>query len=165
MTGSDLQLRRKLSFRKGEQRLILIKKPVESARHVMMKALLWALYLPDYPEIRVEVPVGGKYKPDLVETGPEGPRFWAEAGSVGTEKLRRLLKRFPRTHFALAVWGTGLDPLENRVRRCLAALQRKAPVDLIRFPPDAARHFVDEKGNLDLRHEDVEWRRIGGSRA
>ena len=39
----------------------------ERAVHVIMKALIWALYLPEYPESRVEVRIGDKYKPDVVQ--------------------------------------------------------------------------------------------------
>ncbi len=37
---NELLLKRKLTFRFGDQKLILVKKTVESARHVIMKALL-----------------------------------------------------------------------------------------------------------------------------
>jgi len=163
MPDFDLQLRRKYAFRVGDRKLVLIKKPVESVRHVLMKVLLGALYLPAYPGLQVEVSIGERYKPDLVDAGPEGPCFWGEAGSVGSEKLRRLLKRFPHTHFALTVWDTGLDPLERRVRRAAKGLNRSAPVDVIRFPADAGRRFVDDRGVVAVTHADLNWRRVGPS--
>jgi hypothetical protein len=153
-------LKRKFTFRLGEEKLVLIKKPVESQRHVVMKALLWALYLPEYPDLRVEVPIGSKYKPDLVQMGSGDPRFWGEAGSIGSEKLRRILKRFPRTHFALAVWGADLTILEERVLREIRWLKRPAPVDLIRFPTDADRRFIDAGGRIVVRHQDLDWLQI-----
>ena len=112
---SELLLGGKFTFRVGGQKLVVVKKPVEHLRHVVMKALLWALYLPTYPQLRVEVSIGYKYKPDLVALGSEGPLFWAEAGHVGNQKLNRVLKRFPRTHFAIAVWGSSLVSLGTRV--------------------------------------------------
>jgi len=158
---ADLYLKGKYTFRLNAQKLILVKKSVESRRHVLMKALLWGLYLPDYPGLQVEVPIGYKYKPDLVQTGPEGPRFWGEAGSVGTEKLRRLLKRFPRTHFALAAWGSPLAALEARIRRATRSqASRPAPVDLIRFPVDADRRFLDARGRIFIHHDDLDWQRL-----
>jgi hypothetical protein len=101
--ASDLLLRRKLTLRAagpdGEERqLVFAKKPGESLEHVLMKAMLWALYLPQYPEMLLEVPIGGRYKPDLVQPRPgldpaSGPLFWAEAGKVGQKKLERLATR------------------------------------------------------------------------
>ena len=102
---SNLLFKGKFTFRLGSRKVVMVKKTVESLRHVVMKALLWARYLPTYNRLQVEVPIGYKYTPDLVQNGPEDIQFWAEAGNVGSQKLRRVLKRFPRTHFALATWG------------------------------------------------------------
>jgi hypothetical protein len=62
----DLYLRRKLSVHAHGQRLVLVKRPVESTQHVLMKALVGALYLPAYPGLVVEALTAGRYQPDLV---------------------------------------------------------------------------------------------------
>jgi len=160
---TDLALRGKYTFRVDGQKLILVKKPVESLRHVVMKALLWALYLPQYPQLLVEVSIGNKYKPDLVHTASDGPVFWGEAGTVSTAKLRRLLKRFPRTHFALAIWNGSLAPLAARILRNSDGLTRRSPVDIIRFPSTADRQFIDGGGVIRIRHKDLEWQRLAAS--
>jgi len=157
---ADLYLKGKYTFRLNAQKLILVKKSVESRRHVLMKALLWGLYLPDYPGLQVEVPIGYKYKPDLVQMDADGPLFWAEAGRVGAEKLRRLLKRFPRTHFALAAWGSPLATLETRIRRQARGVRRRAPVDVIVFPKDAGTRFIDPRGRIQIGRNDLNWRQL-----
>jgi len=63
----ELELRRKFTMRAHGKQKVFIKKSFESRIHVLTKAFLWALYLPVYPELSVEVPVGGRYKPDLVQ--------------------------------------------------------------------------------------------------
>ena len=63
----ELELRRKYTLRAHGKQMVFIKKSFESRTHVLTKAFLWALYLPDYPDLAVEVPVGGRYKPDLVQ--------------------------------------------------------------------------------------------------
>jgi len=156
----DLLLKKKYTFRADGHKLVLVKKSVESQRHVIMKALLWALYRPNYPALRVEVPIGYKYMPDLVQTSADGHQFWAEAGHVGSQKLRRLLKRFPRTHIALAIWGTALEPLETRILRDTIGVKRLAPIDIIAFPKDADRRFIDPHGDICIHHDDLNWRRI-----
>jgi hypothetical protein len=156
----DLGLRKKYTFRSGNRKLILIKKPMESDRHVMMKALLWALYLPEYPQVQVEVPIGDRYKPDLVQMGEKGPKFWAEAGSVGAQKLRRILKRFPQTHLAFAVWGQSIHPMMARVRGRRRRMKRSAPIDLIGFPEDAGSRFIGTGGSIRIDPASVDWRRI-----
>lgn len=145
---SDLTLRRTITVRAaGGGKLVLVKKRGESIEHVLMKAVLWALYLPDYPGLRVEVPVGDTYKPDLVALAPPPggpaygdarPTFWGEAGQVSAAKWRGLLKRYPETHFALARWAERLNPHQQTIERALGSRRRRAPVDLVRVPADAA---------------------------
>ena len=157
---SSLHLRQKLTFRAHGQQMVFIKKPVEHLRHVLMKAFLWALYLPDYPRVRVEVPVGGRYKPDLVQTDEQfRPVFWGEAGKVGTRKMRTLLERYQQTHFVFAKWNARLAPIEAIVLKTKSFHSRTAPIDLISFPVDSAERFIDPQGGIRLSHTDVKWRR------
>jgi hypothetical protein len=157
---SDLLLGRKYTFRFGAHKQVFIKKPVESHRHVVMKALLWALYLPTYPDLRVEVPIGYKYKPDLVQLGFESPCFWAEAGRVGKQKLTRILKQFPATHFAFAIWGSSVTSMGTRIGRRIRGGHRQAPIDLIHFPEDANSRFIDQQGIIRICHDELEWKRL-----
>jgi hypothetical protein len=74
----ELFLRRKWMLRTQDRQVVFVKKPHESDTHVLMKALLWALYLPAYPELTVEIAVGDRYKPDVVALNARGePLFWA----------------------------------------------------------------------------------------
>ena len=159
----DLHLRRKLSLRAHGQRLVLVKRPIESTQHVLMKAFLWALYLPDYPGLQVEVEIGGRYKPDLVALSPQqAPLFWGECGHVGRDKLRTLLARHRHTHFALARWGQGLHHLRALVDEALDGVKRSAPVDLLVFPDDAGERFITTDGLVTVRRGDFEGCTITG---
>ena len=159
--ASDLALRRKLTLRAHGQALVLVKKPGEGLEHVLMKAFLWALYLPAYPALAVEVPVGDRYKPDVVQRDAEGrPVFWGEAGKVGAAKVRALGRRFPETHFAVAKWGERLAPHVAVVRKALDARPRSAPFELLGFPADAAERFLAPDGTVAVRFEDVERVRV-----
>jgi len=101
--GKELALPRKWTFRAHGEQVVLVKKAFESAAHVWMKALLWALFLPDYPELSVEIDICGRYKPDLVQLDNRGePVFWAEAGRVGRRKMSALVQRFRSTHLVFA---------------------------------------------------------------
>lgn len=158
---SERHLRRKLTFKAHGRQVVFVKKKQERRAHVLMKAFLWALYLPFFPDLAVEVPIGDKYKPDVVSLDASTqPRFWGEAGKVGEDKIFSITRRYPRTHFALAKWDAGLEPFAETVRAALAEASRRAPFDLIRFPPDAETRFVDAKGRIVLQHDDVEWLRL-----
>lgn len=159
---SDLSLRRKLTLRAHGRQVVFVKRPIEHSRHVLMKAFIWALYLPAYPDLAVEIDIGDRYRPDVVSLGDDGrPRFWGEAGEVGRDKIRSLARRFPAAHLVIARWDERLAPLAGIVQTALRDARREAPFDLLRLPPDAAERFIAEDGEIVLAHADLpEWRRL-----
>ncbi len=154
-------LRRKLTVRWRGQTLVLIKRPNERAAHVIQKALLWAMYLPRYPMLRVEVPLPqpSRYKPDLLALDSQAePIFWGECGEVAIEKLRFLLSRFRRTHFVFSKWNTRLDPFATLIDAVVHDARRAAPVELIGFPDDAAG-WIGVDGAITIPPHGYEVRR------
>lgn len=159
----DLYLRRKWTLRAHDKRVIFYKKRNESSRHVFMKAFIWALYLPQYADLRVEVSIQDHYKPDVVALDwRERPIFWGEAGEVGQRKIRTLLRRYRHTHFVMAKWDTRLAPYIDIVQRAAKKRARHAPFDLIRFPADSAERFISADGVITLQHSDLEWVQLLG---
>ena len=160
----ERHLRRKLTLRAHGTPVVFVKRKQERIEHVWMKAFLWALYLPTYPDLGIEVSVGERYKPDVVamDTIRGRPRFWGEAGQVSTDKIRYLARQYPDTHFALSKWATSLDPFVDIVNDALADTDRTAPFDLIRFPDDSAERFLDAKGRITITHDALDWRQFGG---
>jgi hypothetical protein len=143
------------------RQVVFIKKHQESAEHVIMKALLWALYLPTYPDMRVEVRIGDRYKPDVVALDHQGqPRFWGESGHVGADKLQSLLRRYPQTHFAFARWAVRLEPFAEIVYAALGGRLPGAPIDLLAFPDESVERFIADNGSIAITHEDLNWLRI-----
>ena len=160
-------LRRKLTVRAQGEPIVLVKRKQERIEHVWMKAFLWALYRPDYPDLGVEVSIDDRYKPDVVAIDARRgrPVFWGESGHVGPEKINALLARYPDTHFAIAKWDAPLDDTAATVTDALSACARSAPVDLLRFPPDSAERFIDEKGRLTPTVDALERHRLGPAQA
>ena len=153
-------LRRKWTLRAHGQQVVFVKRRNERSEHVLMKALLWALYLPQYPNLRVEVSVGDRYKPDVVALDERGhPVFWAEAGRISPRKIETLAKRYRHTHFVIGKWARTLAPLAETVESAIADLNRTAPFDLIRFPSDSSWRFVDDDGVIHIGLEDLAWQR------
>ncbi|MCB0115841.1 MAG: hypothetical protein KDD84_17190 [Caldilineaceae bacterium] len=161
---SDLLLRRKWTLRAHGRQVVFVKRSNERSAHVLMKAFVWALYLPQYPDLKVEIAIGDRFKPDVVSLPNDDPfaepRFWGEAGQVAVDKIESLARRYRHTHFAIAKWDTSLRPFEEIVKRALHGLDRTAPFDLICFPADSADRFIDDHGEIHLRHDDVEWLRL-----
>lgn len=154
-------LRRKWTLRAGDQQVVFVKNRNERSAHVLMKAFLWALYLPQYPDLSVEIKIGDRYKPDVVQLDAWGkPLFWGEAGQVGVRKLESLFKRFPDTHFAVGKWNTRLAPHVQIARDALEEVTRRAPVDLLAFPADSADRFIDDGGTIQITHAELDWIRL-----
>jgi hypothetical protein len=152
----DLELRRKWTFRAHGKQVVFIKKARESDIHVLTKAFLWALYLPDYPDLSVEIPIGNRYKPDLVQVDDNRePVFWAEAGRVSQKKMQALVRRFRSTHLAFAKWNMDLEPFGRMLRRETGAIRRSAPVDLISIPDDSDDNFIRQDGRIHITFRDV----------
>ncbi len=161
LMSDDLILRRKWTLRAHGKQVVFVKNANERREHVLMKAFLWALYLPAYPDLVVETRVGDRYKPDVVALNAQGrPRFWGEAGHVGVDKIRSLARRYRDTHFAIAKWDTRLQPFVAIVTDALIGLSRSAPVALFNFPVDSAERFIDERGYIRLAHADLEWTQV-----
>jgi hypothetical protein len=157
----DLFLRRKWTLRAHGEQVVFVKRANERREHVLMKAFLWALYLPAYPDLVVEISVGDRYKPDVVSLDRRGaPRFWAEAGHVSPSKIRSLVRRHRDTHFALAKWDTPLAPFVETVRGALKGFDRQAPFDVLRFPANSSERFINDRGEMKLNHDDLDWVRL-----
>jgi hypothetical protein len=157
---SELHLRRKLTFHAHGRTLVLVKRANEKIEHRVMMALLWALYLPHYPDLRIDVPIGARYRPDLVQLGADGsPVFWGEAGEVGADKLRLLCTRYRDTHLVFAKWAINLQPFAGMITAALRGARRTAPIELIGFDAGAAR-FVDDTGGITIGFSDVSRRRF-----
>jgi hypothetical protein len=154
----DLSIRRKWTLRARGRQIVLVKRRNEKTSHVFMKAFIWSLYLPAYPNLSVEVRIRDRFKPDVVSLGGGGiPDFWGEAGYISNHKIKSLLRRYRNTHFVLAKWDTPLAPFAEIVRTALRDLQRMNPVDLINFPPDSVQRFIDSEGRIHVRREALEW--------
>ena len=157
----ELPLAGKLTVRAGGRKLVLAKRAWESERHVLLKILVFGLYVGRYPDLAVERPIGHRYKPDLVALDADGrPRFWAECGETGRDKLAFLVKSFPATHLVVAKQAPTLAPYEAMLRQTLTGVRRAAPVELLNAPPDAAR-FIAENGEVAIGAADVEVIRFG----
>ena len=163
---SHILTRHKWALYSHGQHIVVVKGRNERFVHPLMKALLWGLYIADYPNITIEIRLNDRYKPDVVAFEPADelragtPLFWGEAGQVGRKKIESLARRYPHTHLAIAKWDARLDPHIAIVEKALKGMRRTAPFDLISFAPDSDR-FIDADGNITLTHADLtHWVRL-----
>ena len=139
---------RKLTLSAAGRRIVFVKRAGESERHVLLKALVFARYAPEFPNIAVEVGFGHRYKPDLVAFDSEGrPIFWAECGETARAKITSLVRNFRDTHLVFAKQSTPLEPYAAMIEDAWPKKGRSAPVDLLNFPPDAA-NLIQPDGTI-----------------
>jgi hypothetical protein len=152
----DLKLRRKWTLRAHGRQMVFLKKPFESSIHVFSKAFIWALFLPAYPNLSVEIQAAGRYKPDVVQFDDNGdPIFWAEAGQVGRRKIRALVQRYRSAHLVFAKWNQDLTPLHRIIKKEMGAVGRQAPIDLISFPAGSDQRFIQTDGTIQITFKDT----------
>ena len=167
---NDPIIPRKWKLTAHDQSNVFVWGPRERSVHTVMKAFIWALYLPLYPDLTVEVRADDpRYKPDVVQTDDtpniyavsSDPKFWGEAGKVGKAKIETLVRRYPSTHFALTKWNTPITPVVDQVKRALKGVKRQAPFDIINFAPDSHEQFITSEGYTPIHFDHLEWFRLG----
>jgi hypothetical protein len=80
-------------FSLAGNRIRLWQRTGESYEHVLMKALGYAMFVGEFPQLEIETKVGLRYKPDLVARNARGDfLFWGEAGENSLRKTLWLLK-------------------------------------------------------------------------
>ena len=158
----NLELRKKYSFRVGDQKVILIKKAYESDFHVQAKALVYALYLTDYPGLTIEPVIDDRYKPDVVAHDDRGQvLFWAECGSVKPEKIGKILHKYRQAHFVFVKKRAHIRPFLKIVEKVAGKLRHPVRVEVIAFPDDFSA-FVGDKGYINISREQLGMYCVGG---
>lgn len=154
--ADDFELAGKLRLTAHGQTLVLRKRAGEKSSHVLMKGLLWALYWPLFPQLKVEVSIGTRYKPDLVAVDERHrPLFWAEAGAVGKAKIETLCHKYRDAHLVFAKWGAPHRQTSAMFANIVASTRRTAPVELLYFPEDSRDRWFDGHGAVTLDKAEV----------
>lgn len=133
-------------FELAGRRVRLWKRGGETYRHVLLKALGYAMFVGEYPDLEIELPVGLRYKPDLVALAASGNglptqgarfRFWGECGLVTMRKVAWLLKHGQIDRLALFKIDCGVAPLVRELRESVEARYRQAGrLKLVNFVGD-----------------------------
>ena len=128
----------KLTVRVGQRKFVLAKGAGESERHVLLKALLYALFVERYPDLLIERNLGLRYKPDLVALGPvQVPRFWAESGVTSRQKVQWLVRHLRDGHLVFARQAGAGDTFGETVADAIRREPRHGLVEVLSFGDDA----------------------------
>ncbi len=104
-------------FELAGRRVRLWQRVGESYEHVLMKALGYAMFVGDFPDLAIEQTVGLRYKPDLVARGVSRRfLFWGECGATTLRKTAWLLKHAGVEQLTLFKIVANAHQLANEMR-------------------------------------------------
>ena len=136
------------------ERLVLEQRTGESAGHVLLKLLGFALHY--RPGLAVEASAGQKYKPDLLLADPDGTvRLWIDCGHVGPGKLADVLRKNRQAEVvvlkatereARLFAGSAAKHLERQDRLALEAFRDGFLADLAAVVADRRRLAIEVAG-------------------
>jgi len=99
----------------------------ESYEHVLMKALGYAMFVNQFPNLEIETRVGLRYKPDLIAAGANGDfAFWGECGQNAIRKTHWILKHTRTEKMVLFKIGFNPESLIKQLREEIPAKYRPA---------------------------------------
>ncbi len=142
-------------FELAGRRVRLWQRRGETFEHVLLKALGFAMYVAECPALEIELPVGLRYKPDLVALNGAaggGPRagarflFWGECGLVSMRKVAWLLKHGDSERVVLFKLACGVQPLLRELRDAVEPRYRGGGrLQLVNFAADVAERATSRR--------------------
>ena len=135
------------TFELAGNRVRLWQRNGESYGHILMKALGYAMFVEEFPNVEIETRVGLRYKPDLIAKKENGKfAFWGECGQNTIRKTVWLLKHSGTEKFVLFKIGFNVEPLIKQLRREIPIKYRtNGRARVINFVSDIAEITRDKK--------------------
>jgi hypothetical protein len=104
-------------FNLAGKRMRLWQRPGESYEHVLMKALGYAMFAPQFANLEIETRVGLRYKPDLIAYNENGDfAFWGECGQNSIRKTHWILKHTRTEKMVLFKISASVSQLIKQIR-------------------------------------------------
>ena len=125
----------------------LWQRPGESFEHVLMKALGYAMFVGDYPDLEIETKVGLRYKPDLIALSAKNDfAFWGECGQNSIRKTHWILKHTRTEKMVLFKISASAHQLIKEIREEIPAKYRAGgKLTLINFVNEIVNLTADKQ--------------------
>jgi hypothetical protein len=166
------------------------KKREESLQHVLTKAIIWKLYMQEYPNLEIEYDIGDPdYLPDVVSVPVEFDDedangasssssrtlspilFWGESGRMKVHKAVDLLQRYPEAHIVHCRWGMEIDTFAAPLLEYLqdqydagtldsSLSSRPGKFTFCSLPLDVWRFIDEETRTITVTKDDLEWKEL-----
>jgi len=149
----------------------LKKQRMETLQHVLTKAVIWKLFMNDYPNLEIEYDIGDDdYLPDVVSTTGEEISFWGEAGRCKVHKALDLMLRYPNAHIVHCRWGidieTFMEPFteylrtESEAGRLNDLLAWKGKFSFASLPLTVWQFIDEDTGTILIEKSDLEFKEL-----
>lgn len=147
---------RKYIFRFKDKRMVFSKLAHEPEFHPFAKALVYALYHKEYPTLRAEVKLDGRFQPDLNAFSHDGTMvFWTEVGNVSIHKIEKLFKKYRQAHFVFVKEEKDVDIFVKHLDKMAKDMRSLPLVDIVVYPQHFHEWNVSDEGDVFIRKEDV----------
>lgn len=104
-------------FQLAGKRMRLWQRIGESYEHVLMKALGYAMFVENYPNLEIETKLGLRYTPDLIALSAKNDyAFWGECGQNAIRKTHWILKHTRTEKMVLFKIGFNAESLIKQLR-------------------------------------------------
>ena len=135
------------NFQLAGKKIRLWQRVGESYEHVLIKALGYAMFVRDFPQLEIETRVGVRYKPDLVARDENNKfLFWGEAGENSIRKTYWLLKHARVEQLVLFKIGISAEQFTRQLREEIPAKYRQTgKLMLINFVSHIAGLTADKQ--------------------
>lgn len=139
------------------QKVKLWQRPGESYQHILMKALGYAMFVKQYPNLEIEIKVDLRYKPDLVVFSANRDfKFWGECGQNSIRKTVWLLKHTRTEKLVLFKIAQNTDSLIKQLQTEIEEKYRPSGrVQLINF----VKEITDLTATKQIEKVSRDWYR------
>lgn len=104
-------------FYLAEKRIRLWQRTGESYEHILMKALGFAMFVGEFPNLEIETKLGLRYKPDLIAFSEKnGYAFWGECGQNSIRKTHWILKHTRTEKMVLFKIAVNAEQIIKQIR-------------------------------------------------
>mmetsp|Transcript_5945 Transcript_5945/g.12736 ORF Transcript_5945/g.12736 Transcript_5945/m.12736 type:complete len:278 (+) Transcript_5945:79-912(+) len=156
----------------------LEKKRMETLQHVLTKAMIWKLFMDEYPDLAIELDIGDPdYLPDVIgfSTTKSGTKngnstevaFWGESGRMKVHKALDLMRRYPNAHIVHCRWAIDIDAI-------MAPFIEYLETELIdedtswwegqfsfaSLPLEVWKFIDEDTGTILIERSDLKWKQL-----
>lgn len=104
-------------FNLAGKRVRLWQRTGESYEHILMKALGFAMFFGEFPDLEIETKLSLRYTPDLIAFSPKNDfAFWGECGQNSIRKTHWILKHTRTEKMVLFKIAVGAEQLVKQMR-------------------------------------------------